>query len=235
MGIDARMLVKIKFEPTDEQIARWSWDLVAATEPEIFFLQFGDESWATDHKPQRALQLSDNGAEYYSESKRAALPPNGKIYHQDGPDVLAEDGEWFLEVNLAGRYYGVGYERGNLPDYVFVAAWIEANIPTAEVWYGGDSSGVCVERFGPRERHDLMKHFLSEHGKDYYQGEMSRIEPGLKLPPPCGLCPATGAEFTQCGWGRSGNWARLHCRGCGRYFQTEDRGKTWKVMEEGEL
>ncbi len=48
---------------------------------------------------------------------------------------------FLLNLNIRGSYYGVGYERGNLPLFVGIAEWLEQNLPGCRVLYGEDCSG----------------------------------------------------------------------------------------------
>lgn len=147
----------------------------------------------------------------------------GKVYTQDGDDVLAAEGEWLLEVSLWTRYYGVGYERGDLMTICATAEWIEQNIVPCEVWYGGDSSGVCITPFGPDERESLKEHFYSLNGRDYFK-HFGR-DANIPQPKPCGLCIPNEPRFNQYGFGQ--NYAAVSCGGCGKNFETRDNGVTW--------
>jgi len=150
----------------------------------------------------------------------------GKLWTQDGPDIVAEDGEWFLRVSLWSRYYGVGYERGDLLTICAVAEWIEFNIPDCAVWYGGDSSGVLAEPFDAPARHKLKKHLFSLQGRDYFQHERRGSFP---TPPPCSLCIPGEPRFDRHGWGAT---MAVNCGGCGKTFESRDSGKTWAIAEE---
>ena len=54
--------------------------------------------------------------------------------------VVGESG-FLLNVNILGPYYGVGYERGDLPLFVGIAEWLEQKLRGCRVFYGEDSSG----------------------------------------------------------------------------------------------
>ena len=43
-----------------------------------------------------------------------------------------------VNVNLSGRYYGIGYERGNWPILKGIAEFLDCRL--GEVFYGGDNS-----------------------------------------------------------------------------------------------
>lgn len=166
---------------------------------------------------RRAIELS---CDLY----RSEEAPPGKVWEQDGDPIFAAEGEWLLKVSLWTRYYGVGYERGDLLTICAVAEWVEANIPNATVWYGGDSSGVLMEPFGPSEREALRKHLYSQHGRDYFNYG-GRAGGAAKMPKPCGLCIPGEPRFNQHGWG--GSYAAVNCAGCGKSFVSGDNGETW--------
>lgn len=173
---------------------------------------------------RRAIQLSRECDDSYEESPSG----DGKAYYQDGPTLYAAEGEWFMKVRLWTRYYGVGYERGDLMTICAVAEWVEANIPNAEVWYGGDSSGVEAELFDEAARATLKRHFYSQHGRDYYSG-FSRVG-SFPTPKPCGLCILGEPRFNQHGFGK--NYIGVNCAGCGKTFSSHDGGVTWQEEKE---
>lgn len=259
MGIDAEMMVRLYgAKPSDEQLAEWSWDLCAAIGADKFFIKDGvpraeyrskidawhkafeahplHAGWPTDRslgdkiradigqppdERRRAIELAGD----YDE-----LEPSGKLWQQDGDDIHAGVDEWFLRLSLWTRYYGVGYERGDILTICAVAEWCEHNIPRCEVWYGGDSSGVCMEEFGPCERARLRAHLYSKRGRDYY-GSWSDLDHGVHIiPDPCSLCVPGHPRFDSCGWGKS--FRKVHCRGCSKSFVTRDEGQAWNVEEK---
>lgn len=82
------------------------------------------------------------------------------------------DGHWAkmvpagaLEVNWMMRYWGVGYERGDLPVILAVARWLEENV--GPVYYGGDC-GDDFALFDEEAREKLWEHFSSV-GNPYFQ------------------------------------------------------------------
>lgn len=258
MGIDAEMLIRIRQDepPTSDQLTRWGFDLVATFGTSVLFVRPGVEhpgidAWherfnahplysdfraATfdgrrsirerivadvgecppEHRPALALCKSESG-------------PLGKVWEQDGPDIIADDGEWFVRVSLWGRYYGPGYERGDILSYCAIAEWIEANIPNASVWYGGDSSDVCAEPFDAEARNAMRRHLVSAHGRDYWHSGMGRRFGGN--PEPCSLCIPGEPRFTGCGGSR--DYDIVACGGCGRTFQGRDA--TWTVRPKDDL
>jgi hypothetical protein len=177
---------------------------------------------------RRAIELTN---ERYpldgdSEVPKAHWQP-GKAYIRDGDPILADSDEWFLEVNLWGRYYGIGYERGDILTYCAVAEWLEQNIPGCVVYYGGDSGGVCAEPFDADARAKLKAHLYSSEGRDYY---MHDRRGSFGTPAPCGLCVPNENRFDRYGWGQ--NYSAVHCSGCGKSFESRDGGVTWAEREK---
>jgi predicted RNA binding protein YcfA (HicA-like mRNA interferase family) len=218
LGIDARILLRVKGKPTSNQLKSWGWQLSAALGSEHFFF---------DKKEGHGV-ISYSNTRYREEGD----PEPGTIYHQDGDDIEASPGETLLTVHVWSRYYGVGYERGDLITLCAIAEWCEVNIPACEVWYGGDSSGILAKHWPDSARRALRNHLYSANGQDYHRawhlGEGRPVRPE-----PCVLCVGAG-DFNECGWSGRGNapWLKVHCPGCGEYFETHDQGKTWSVVEK---
>lgn len=266
MGIDAKIMIRIqqKERPSDEQLARWSWDIGRSIGADKFFISDGlpsdayeaaSKAWhaafnahplATAWRDNRELHgkiLADIGeapkelrrairlSRDYSDDDGDEPRGDGKAYFQDGDTIYAADGEWFLEVSLWTRYYGVGYERGDLMTICAVAEWAEANIPTAVVYYGGDSSGVEAEPFDAAAREKLKKHYYSQSGRDYFDHKWFGADKAAR-PSPCGLCIPGEPRFNQHGSGRHGAFIAVNCAGCGKLFESEDAGKTWVIKVE---
>lgn len=250
MGIDARILIRLRGDkPTDDQLARWSDAICRSIGANHFFIQDGMPpseyhakiaSWHQVYKNRgrdaagpaptcrrRAIELTNTQYPLEPDDISGTSAPSdaiepGRCYVQDGPDVYAEPGEWFLTVSVWSRYYGKGYERGDLLVLCAVAEWVEQNIDSAEVWYGGDSIGVCVEPWPESERRKLRQHMFGPEGNDYF-------ERGAKVhPKPCSLC-VDGGRFSECGWGAQ--YLAVSCAGCGKNFETRDGGQSWKSRE----
>lgn len=154
-------------------------------------------------------------------------PDPGAAYDPDGDRIFAVGDECLLEVSLGGRYYGEGYERGDILTYCAVAEWIEDNIEGAEVYYGGDSSGVLPERFDADRRLQLRKHLYSKAGRDYFRHDFGST---ATTPPACSLCPSDQYRGSQYGYGQA--YAAFHCSGCGKTVDTRDGGKTWEKSND---
>ena len=145
-------------------------------------------------------------------------------YTQDGPSIFPKKGETFIEVHMWSRYWGEGYARGDLPFIMSVAAVLEFFFPGAEVWYGGDSSGVQAERFGPLERGKFWRAFCKDensYSAGWGKGKGEVDCNFCKRPMMCGTWFGGGSEAT--GW---------YCPGCGeraylegdacKHFDTEE-------------
>lgn len=109
-----------------------------------------------------------------------------------------------INVNLGGRYYGQGYERGNLWNYIAVAVWIEKNMGITP-YYGGDSSDY-LELFDASMRAELINHWCKVGGIPY----RDRNEHHTNQP----ICPRCNVLATQFGYG--GNYTAWTCLGCGK-------------------
>lgn len=173
------------------------------------------------------------------EERRLAIEPTNTHYREEnevpgreGFQFKARAGECLLKVHLFGRYYGPGYERGDILKYCAVAEWIETNLPGAELWYGGDSGDDLV-RFDEPYRRELRAHLYGPKGRAYFQygGDV----PGLRraeygTPPACSLCPGKVYCGSRCGFGS--DYASFNCPGCGESKETRDGGKTWAKPTE---
>lgn len=219
MGIDAKILLRVKGNPANTEIRMWSYQIAEVLGADKFFIQRNEGSGAICKTLSRHRREGD------------PLPGPGTVYYQDGPDINAEPGETLLQVNVWTRYYGVGYERGDLLLICAIAEWCEANIPNCEVWYGGDSSGVVAEPFPEEKRRALRAHLYSPLGREYYRygmGETQSPKPDVSN---CKLCIPNSSP-RQYGFG--GSYAAYYCPGCGLHFTTRDNGKTWTMGKESE-
>ena len=174
---------------------------------------------------RRAIELTHR--RYPLDDDSNDVPPEyrapGLAWTQDGDPIFAEPGETFLGVSLWTRYYGPGYERGDILTICAVAEWSETNMQPCEVWYGGDSSGVCAAPFGPTEREAMRKHLYGTQGRAYFAEFDERAT--SPTPEPCGLCVPGENRFNRCGWGDS--YIKVHCAGCGKSFVSNDNGASW--------
>lgn len=182
-------------------------------------------------KPPEVMRLAiDRTLSRYREDDD---PAPGTAYYQDGDPILAEPGECLLELSIWGRYYGEGYERGDLLTYCAMAEWLEINIPGCTVYYGGDSSGVLAEPFHAQRRMELRRHLYSEAGRAYFNHELPLLDRAGEVterPAPCGMCPGGIYRGSRFGYGQ--DYASYSCAGCGKSVETRDGGKTWQPSKE---
>lgn len=221
MGIDAKIYLKVPTKPTEAELLEWSWLLGESIRADKLFID--------RDKGHKAIDLVN--ARYFDPPKYDEEAKIGKVIHPDGDDILAGDA-WFLEVHVWTRYYGVGYERGDLLSLCAIAEWCEANVPACEVWYGGDSSGCGVEPWPDAERRKLRAHLYSPRGREYfkYSSRAGRHEGPEKPPPSCALCPPSGPRWERYGWGRE--YCAISCGGCGTQLVSRDGCSTWKTEKE---
>lgn len=182
MGVDAEMFVRTKEHVTPEQVRSWAYHLGASFGPDRFWI------WHEDKR--HCLMLVDE-------------------YEQDGDTIYPEEGETFIRVFPATRYYGKGYERGDISFLIMLAEWLERVIPGAEVWYGGDSSGCCASKFDKPERERMMAYFCEVAHHPYNRG-FSYIFRNSAPP----LCPLCDVNLIENGGGQGK--AFLYCEGCGQ-------------------
>lgn len=197
MGIDAEMFVRTREALTPRDLRNLSVDAVEAFGTKPFFLM-----------PEADLTGDGDENEWWEPGD----PPGRHVLRrirwwvQDGADIHPEPGEQFIKVSLFSRYYGEGYERGPIHDHIAIARWLEHRIPGGAVWYGGDSSGICAEPFGPAERERVWAHFCTVGHRPYYRS----WDPNDGADAPvCGFC---GPRLVANGGGRDVTF--YYCRGC---------------------
>lgn len=208
MGIDAEMFVKIKGQPhlTEKDLKVLRARIGDAFGPSKFLI-YSDKN-CCKHSLEEVQEIGQDSAD----EEEATIRP--------------APGEQFIQVSLYTRYYGKDYERGDFPFIYTVSLWLEANLPNAEVWYGGDSSGVLFRPFSGTYREELLQHFLKV-GHTPYTGCFQQslgTEDTWAVPPLC-LHPLCGRNMNRHGFGR--DYASFTCVSCGRKYLTKDQGKTW--------
>ncbi len=201
MGVDAQMLIGVSREPSPDELQQWGYRLGDAVGPSHLFLShIGD----TFHKIYRAMEIAPMLAEN---------PEEDCTLVDDLTEAEREKSVAFIDVSVCGRYYGPGYERGNLWIYIAVAEWCERNLPGARVYYGGDS-GETLELFDAAGRESVIRHW-AQHGHIPYSGAIGKWDGEHPLTPTCPLCNVKAHRF---GFGQ--NYASWSCLGC-------DQGWTW--------
>ncbi len=103
------------------------------------------------------------------------------LRYEDDPSFLPDPAAHWYDANLFNDYYGPGYERGNLPQIVRCAEWLEAAVPGGRVWYGNDCSDESIQPFGPPERAEAMAYY-DRVGHEPYERRMREAQ-ARPLPP----------------------------------------------------
>jgi len=117
-----------------------------------------------------------------------------------------ESGEdWDIKIPLTGRYYGPGYERGPIFDYISIANFLESILPGCTIMYGGDSGEELII-FNKQYRDAMINHFITHNGRVNYVDHFDRDKNGPD-------CPVCEVRMTQNGSGNK--YALYTCIGCG--------------------
>lgn len=154
MGVDPVMWAVLNRRASDAEIRHWSYRLGEAFGPECFWVWRTGEPGGVRHILSRQIPRQEDGEVY------GALP-----------ESIADTD--VLKVSLATRYYGEGYERGDLPTIIAVADFIEAALPVrGPVWYGGDCDDH-PKPWPPSARRTAFLHF-ARVGHQPYVGAFDR-------------------------------------------------------------
>jgi hypothetical protein len=229
--------IKDGMPPAEYRVADKAWRAAFEAHPDYARWEekaLGERIRAAVGKPpeerRRAIELTNTL--YPLDDEATDIPHDyrepGRCSLEDGDNIFAEPGEWLLRVALWTRYYGIGYERGDLLTICAVAEWCELCLPNCAVWYGGDSSGIVAKPFPEAERRKLKEHLYSLQGRDYFAYDKRKGVVPIH-PAPCSLC-VPGGDFNQFGFG--GNYTAVSCEGCGKNFETRDGGATWQEQKE---
>lgn len=197
MGVDARMLVKLAAPIDDATLTDASYRLAEAMGHRSEVFRFSNDEDIAVGETRRALNRLAN--------------------NEDGDYRACGIGDFsglWLWVSLWGRYYGEGYERGDLWAYVAIAEWLERNLSDCTIYYGGDS-GDRIELFGKSARTELISHWASEGGRPYYarEGKDARWLTTNPLQPTCPLCERPATQY-----GTGQQFASWTCDGCSRHW-----------------
>lgn len=134
--------------------------------------------------------------------------------------ALEFDKAGFIDVNLAGRYYGEGYERGNWPDYGAIMRFFRLRLPGCTIYYGGDSDPDEPPAFTEADESRMWQHWATVQGRPYRDGFSSLNDDGIETP----SCEFCRVPMVRNGWG--GGFASFYCY-CGLALTTRDGGFTW--------
>jgi hypothetical protein len=195
MGVDAVMMVQApSSEVTDDRIVEWSYKLGAAFGFERFLVYRLDG--------RRALTRADED--------------DIRCYN-----VRERPGWTTLRVNIFSRYYGPGYERGDLPFLLALARFLEDIVPASYILYGSDS-GDTLEYFGRDEQEDLWDHFVSVQYEPYHRAFTPLSG---QAPPSCGFC----GDVPMSNHGGGAGVEFYECHGCGLRLKQFSDGHTQEV------
>jgi hypothetical protein len=127
--------------------------------------------------------------------------------------------EYMYEIHLWGRYYGPGYERGDILTYINIAEWLEWKLgPNITIYYGGDSSDN-YQTFGKEERRTLREYYFENAHRPYQSCSRFKEQVGN---PMCARCYEP--MFNTGGGGAETYWC---CHGC-NYKALTSSGKIVK-------
>jgi len=190
MGVDARMFVKLATPVDDAALIDAAYRLAEACGDERTFWLSRDEDLARGEVRRALNRVTDACGGYRP---------------------VEADGTW-LEVSLWGRYYGPGYERGDLWDYIAAAEWCERNFAGCTVFYGGDC-GEGVELFDRADRETFIAHWAEHGGRPYYARDGKPWRETHAQQPTCPLCQHPATQY-----GSGGQFASWTCDACGRHW-----------------
>lgn len=206
MGVDAQMLLRSKKIRTEREVREHSVALVDAFFGAFIVSRPGQWSWHPNGC--HALEIVTE-------------------YQQDGDTITPADGEQLIEAHLSGRYYGVGYERGNLPQTLAIASWLKVRMPECEVWYGGDSSGFCAEPLTDARISALWAHFVSHGHRPYFGHRNQFMTDTPKHAPRCSFCAELEMDERMYAQGRTG----FECAACGARVLVHADGRREDVSD----
>lgn len=194
MGVDAEMAVAAPQEISERELLRLSYSLCSAFGPTHFMVNREGKYGAPHHALTMPLP------EYFDLSVPA-------------------DTKTTFRVQLFGRYYGPGYERGNLPLYLNIKRWFQTVLPGCTVFYGGDTS-YYLDPLTDEAEEELWRHFAEVQHLPYVSHE-GMTKDGIDFQ----WCEFCEEAMQRYGWGSG--YAKFRCQGCGVERETRDSGHTW--------
>jgi hypothetical protein len=215
MGVDAEMFVRLKgrdkwLKPEHELAA--AYELASTIGADNFVVNFSETDGKLPSGGHHALSI--------------VRPIKDKADARDnglGSEIIAAPDEQFIRVHLWTRYYGPSYARGNWPVIRMTMEWLQLRFPEAEIWYGGDSSGICAEHM-TADRIKEFNDFFLESGRKTYQRAFTSL--GLDGAPPA--CPCCLTVTNNCGGGSDCGF--FYCDGCGQKFIKEHANRTVHLL-----
>ena len=218
MGVDARMFVRLSGRDNwlkEDDVLSTSYALASTIGADNFVITatFEDWPWEKHHALSIIAPMSEEEAFQYYEPDFA-----GKVvWQQDGRPIVAPADVQFVEVSLRSRFYGENYARGDWPVLRSIIEWLWIRFPTGEVWYGGDSSGICAEAM-TRDRVDAVNTFFLRNGhKSYTRYESPFLSAEARTAPSCRVCRV---PMINCGGGHRRRF--FSCDGCDSQAITVD-------------
>ena len=134
-----------------------------ATVMMVYMKDYLDEELLSSLRKNLLSESNLSEDEFYSKGPLIYLP------HEDYDLAhMVGDPGYLLSLNSYLPYYNVGYERGDLPEFVAVAEWLEQQIAGCRVLYGEDSSGECFP-FDTQIREELMSYYKQVGHEPYHR------------------------------------------------------------------
>lgn len=114
-----------------------------------------------------------------------------------------------FEVCTNQRLYSEEYPRGSFAFQSTLAAWLEARIPSARIFYRGDCNDGIGSLYDKKRREELFAYFVANGRREYEQREQPNS-------PICKYCE----EKMSCLGGGPGT-SLFGCVGCGHEEKTD--------------
>lgn len=219
MGVDAKMFARVPRAVPDDEVRALRIALGDAFGAKKF--------WIFRGKNGGEAPLDDAYSEECGFDSGRHCIERVREFTQDGEKILPREGETLLRVYPASRYYGIGYERGDLPFLLALARFLRDKTG-GEVWYGGDSSGICAQVLDQAYEAELWAHFVEHQHKPYRHAMSWDSGDGI----PTAFCAFCNQAMHRYGSGNGGLFAPFSCEGCGADVETRDGGKTWTARKE---
>jgi hypothetical protein len=126
MPVEAEMYVQVPDTTTNDDWDRWRTMFLANH-------GLGPDTYSKDFQIKIESELFEPEWFWHREFN----------FPEDMDDIFSQS--VFLKVILPGRsYYGPGYERGDLLEFIEHAEWIEKNVPQSQIWYMDDGGGGAL-------------------------------------------------------------------------------------------